>query len=85
MNEVPRYDKPLPFFRFRYLFSGSTGKFSKRAFFYTMTYIIAVAYLGYALIYKCFDPQIATYIGSLWAAAGVNYYFNERGSRTDVQ
>ena len=74
-----------PFFRARYLATGSGERFSKRAFFFSLFAFVAFVYIIVcAAGVTMFDDRLGLFIIACNAAFGLNYYGNERGKSRSV-
>ncbi|MBN2157909.1 MAG: hypothetical protein JW807_00835 [Spirochaetes bacterium] len=63
----------------RAFWAGSSGQFSKRAFFFSFFAFISVAYIVFCMIgLLLFDEKLGLFIFGSNAAFGLNYYKNER-------
>ncbi len=76
---VPRFDEAPGSLRVRYFWLTGSGKFSRRAFFFSVFGFIAVAYVILCMVSPAkFHEGVATFIFGCNAAFGFNYYKNEQ-------
>lgn len=69
------------FFKLKFLFSGSGGKFSKRAFFFTLFGLLAALYIiGCAPGWLRYNDELGIFILGCNATFGLNYFANEKES-----
>lgn len=79
VDKIPHYDERPSFFKFKYFLCGKSGRFSKRAFFFSMFAIIALVYCGLCIAgIVTFDMYLGTFILGCNTAFGINYYANEK-------
>ncbi|GAB4219541.1 MAG: hypothetical protein Kow00102_03110 [Spirochaetota bacterium] len=83
-GSIPRYDEQPAFFKVKYFVCGKSGRFSKRAFFFSVFAVVALVYCGLCIA-GCvvFDTYLGAFILGCNAAFGINYYANEK--LADVQ
>jgi hypothetical protein len=68
------------FFRVRFLFSGGGGKFSKRAFFFTLFgFLAALYFVGCAVSILKYNQELGIFLLGCNATFGLNYFANEKG------
>ncbi len=89
VSGVPKFNEKEKekerFFRLRFFCTGAGGRFSKRAFFFSLFAFIAIIYIVYSLISMTFNAELGVFIFGCNAAFGLNYYQNETGKIDNVQ
>lgn len=76
---VPHFDEAPGRLRVRYFYVTSGGKFSRRAFFFSLFAFIAVAYVILCMVSPAkFHEGVAAFIFGCNTAFGINYYKNEK-------
>lgn len=72
-------DSERKFFRPRFFLTGASGRFSKRAFFFSLFAIIAVVYIILCMAgIVAFDEALGFFLFGCNTAFGINYYQNEK-------
>jgi len=76
---LQRFDEAPGRPRLRYFYTTPQGKFSKRAFFFSLFAFIALAYIILGMIdITRFDEGLSWFILGCNGAFGLNYYANEK-------
>jgi hypothetical protein len=76
---VPAFDEAPGRIRIRFFYVSGTGKFSRRAFFFSLFAFIAVVYVIISMAYPArFSEGVAAFILGCNTAFGINYYKNEK-------
>lgn len=76
---APRYDEAPGRIRARFFYVTGGGKFSRRAFFFSLFAFIAVVYVILCMAFPDqFNEGVGAFIFGCNAAFGLNYYQNEK-------
>lgn len=82
---LPRFDETPGRLRIRYFYTTSQGKFSKRAFFFSLFAFVAFIYIILCTVdWMRFDEGLSLFILGCNGAFGLNYYANERGKNIET-
>jgi hypothetical protein len=77
--KIPRFNEPPGSLRMRYFWVTSSGRFSRRAFFFSLFGFISVAYVILCMVSPArFQEGVGVFILGLNTAFGINYYKNEK-------
>jgi len=83
---LQRFDEAPGRFHIRFFYTTSQGKFSKRAFFFSLFAFVALIYIILGMIDTMrFNEGLSLFILGCNGAFGLNYYANERDGNGKIR